>query len=66
MNSNNFYVLFSDLKTPLKVSFDVFSQIRWVARGLNAVLTESSDRFGNTLTVAFSRNFYLEYLPTIS
>ena len=65
MTSNNQYVLFSDIKTPLKVSFDVFRQIRWVAKGLNAVLTEIPDRFGITLTVAFSRNFYLEYLPTI-
>ena len=65
MTSNNFFVLFSDLKTPLKVSFDVFNQIRWVAKGLNAVLTEISDRYGITLTVAFSRDFYLNFLPTI-
>lgn len=58
MSQKNFYVLFSDSKKSEKVSRTVYLDIRFVARGLDAVLSEVPHRSGTTLSVAFSRSLY--------
>lgn len=58
MSQKNFYVLFSDSKKSEKVSRTVYLDIRFFARGLDAVLSEVFHRSGITLSVAFSRSLY--------
>lgn len=61
MTDKNYYVLFSDSKKSEKVSRTEYLDIRFFARGLDAVLSEVPHRSGNTLSVAFSRSFYDQY-----
>lgn len=61
MTEKNFYVLFSDSQKSMKVSRTEFLNIRFVARGLDAVLSEVPHRSGTTLSVAFSRSLYDQY-----
>ncbi len=61
MSQKNFYVLFSDSKRSEKVSRNEFLNIRFVARGLDAVLSEVPHRSGITLSVSFSRSLYDQY-----
>lgn len=58
MSQKNFYVLFSDSKKSEKVSRTEYLDIRFFARGLDAVLSEVPHRSGTTLSVAFSRSLY--------
>ena len=61
MTEKNYYVLFSDSQKSEKVSRNEFLNIRFVARGLDAVLSEVPHRSGITLSVAFSRSLYDQY-----
>ena len=61
MSQKNFYVLFSDSKRSEKVSRNEFLNIRFFARGLDAVLSEVPHRSGITLSVSFSRSLYDQY-----
>lgn len=61
MTEKNYYVLFSDSQKSEKVSRTEFLQVRFVARGLDAVLSEVPHRSGVTLSVAFSRSLYNQY-----
>lgn len=65
MSEKNFYVLFSDSKKSEKVSRTQFLEVRFVARGLNAVLSEVPHRSGTTLSVAFSRSFFNFYMSNL-
>lgn len=65
MTEKNFYVLFSDSQKSMKVSRTEFLNIRFVARGLDAVLSEVPHRSGTTLSVAFSRSLYDQYYLSI-
>ena len=58
MTEKNYYILFSDSKKSDKVSQEEYFNVRFIARGLNAVLSEVSHRSGTTLSVAFSRLFF--------
>ena len=61
MTEKNYYVLFSDSKKSEKVTREEFLNVRFVARGLDAVLSEVPHRSGTTLSVAFSRSLYNQY-----
>ncbi len=61
MTEKNYYVLFSDSKKSEKVTKEEYFNIRFIARGLNAVLSEVSHRSGTTLSVAFSSPFFDQY-----
>lgn len=61
MTEKNYYVLFSDSKKSDKVTQTEYLDIRFVARGLDAVLSEVPHRSGITLSVAFSRSLYDQY-----
>ena len=61
MTEKNYYVLFSDSKKSEKVTREEFLNVRFVARGLDAVLSEVPHRSGTTLSVAFSRSLYDQY-----
>ncbi len=61
MTEKNFYVLFSDSKKSEKVTKEEYYNIRFIARGLKAVLSEVPHRSGITLSVAFSSPFYDQY-----
>ena len=61
MSEKNYYVLFSDSKKSEKVTREEFLNVRFVARGLDAVLSEVTHRSGITLSVAFSRSLYDQY-----
>lgn len=61
MSEKNFYVLFSDSKKSEKVTKEEYFNIRFIARGLNAVLSEVPHRSGITLSVAFSRFLFCNY-----
>ena len=61
MTEKNYYVLFSDSQKSQKVSRTEFLEVRFFARGLNAVLSEVPHRSGTTLSVAFSRSLYDQY-----
>lgn len=61
MTEKNYYVLFSDSKKSEKVSRTEFLEVRFIARGLDAVLSEVPHRSGITLSVAFSRSLYDQY-----
>lgn len=65
MTEKNFYVLFSDSKKSEKVSRTEYLDIRFVARGLKAVLSEVPHRSGTTLSVAFSRSFINFYMSNL-
>ncbi len=66
MTEKKFYVLFSDSKKSEKVTKEEYYNIRFVARGFYAVLSEVPHRSGSTLSVAFSRSFYnYFYLSTL-
>ena len=58
MTEKNSYVLFSDSKKSVKVSRIEFLNVRFVARGLDAILSEVHHRFGTTLSVSFSRSYF--------
>ena len=58
MSQKNFYVLFSDSKKSEKVPESYYLNVRFVARGLDAVLSEVPHRSGTTLSVAFSRSYF--------
>ena len=58
MTEKNYYILFSDSKKSDKVSQEEYFNVRFIARGLNAVLSEVPHRSGITLSVAFSRPFF--------
>lgn len=61
MSEKNWYVLFSDSKKSEKVSRTKYLDIRFVARGLDAVLSEVPHLSGTTLSVAFSRSLFDQY-----
>ena len=61
MTEKNWYVLFSDSKKSEKVIREEYFNIRFIARGLNAVLSEVPHRSGRTLSVAFPRSFFDQY-----
>ncbi len=61
MTEKNYYVHFSDSNKSEKVSRNEFLEVRFVARGLDAILSEVSHRSGTTLSVAFSRSLYDQY-----
>lgn len=61
MIEKNYYILFSDSQKSEKVSRTEFLEVRFVARGLDAVLSEVPHFSGPTLSVAFSRSFYNQY-----
>lgn len=61
MIEKNYYVLFSDSQKSEKVSKTEYLDIRFVARGLDAVLSEVPHRSGTTLSVAFSRSLFDQY-----
>lgn len=61
MTEINYYVFFSDSKNPEQFSDIEFSEIRFLAKHYNAVISEIPDLFGTTLFVAFSRSFYNHY-----
>lgn len=61
MTGKNWYVLFSDSKKSEKVSREEFLNVRFIARGLDAVLSEVPHRSGTTLSVAFSRSLYDQF-----
>lgn len=61
MTEKNYYVLFSDSKKSEKITRTEYLDIRFVARGLDAVLSEVPHRSGTTLSVAFSRSLYHQY-----
>lgn len=61
MTEKNYYVLFSDSMRSEKVSRTEYLDIRFVARGLDAVLSEVPHRSGTTLSVAFSRSLFDQY-----
>lgn len=61
MTEKNYYVLFSDSIKSEKVSRDEYKTLRCFARSLNAVLSEVSNRFGVTLSVAFARFLFCNY-----
>ena len=61
MTEKRYYVFFSDSKKSEKVSQTEYLDIRFVARGLYAVLSEVPHRSGTTLSVAFSRSFFNQY-----
>ena len=66
MSDKNYYVLFSDSKKSEKVTKEEYLNIRFIARGLNAVLSEVPHRSGTTLSVAFSRPFFNQsYLSSL-
>ena len=65
MTEKNSYVLFSDSKKSEKVSRIEFLEVRFVARGLDAILSEVSHRFGTTLSVAFSRYYFELFKSTL-
>ena len=58
MTEKNYYILFSDSKKSVKVSQEEYFNVRFIATGLNAVLSEVLHRSGITLSVAFSRPFF--------
>ena len=58
MTDKNYYVLFSDSKKSEKVTREEYLNVRFIARGLNAVLSEVPHRSGVTLSVAFSSPFF--------
>lgn len=58
MSEKNYYVLFSDSRKSEKVTRTEYFDIRFVARGLDAVLSEVPHRSGTTLSVGFSRSLY--------
>ncbi len=58
MSEKNWYVLFSDSKKFEKVSRTEFLKVRFVARGLDAILSEVPHLSGTTLSVAFSRSYF--------
>lgn len=58
MTEKNYYVLFSDSKKSEKVSKEEYFNVRFIARGLNAVLSEVPHRSGVTLSVAFARPYF--------
>ena len=45
MSQKNWYVLFSDSKKSEKVSKEEYYNIRFIARGFNAVLSEVPHKF---------------------
>lgn len=61
MSEKHWYVLFSDSKKSDKVSRTEYLDIRFVARGLDAVLSEVHHRSGFTLSVAFARSLFCHY-----
>lgn len=61
MTEKKYYVLFSDSTKSEKVTREEFLNVRFVARGLDAVLSEVPHRSGTTLSVAFSRSLYDQY-----
>ena len=61
MSERYYYVLFSDSKKSEKVSRNDFLNIRFVAKGLDAILSEVIHRYGVTLSVSFSRSLYDHY-----
>ena len=66
MTEKNYYVLFSDSKKSEKVSRNDFLNIRFVARGYDAVLSEVPHRSGITLSVAFARSYFSQsYLNSL-
>lgn len=65
MTEKNYYVLFSDSKKSEKFSKEEYYNIRALARGFNAVLSEVPHRFGTTLSVAFSSSFFYHHYFSI-
>lgn len=65
MTEKNFYVLFSDSKKSEKVSRTEFLEVRFVARGLDAILSEVPHRSGITLSVTFSRSYFNLFRSTL-
>lgn len=66
MIQKNFYVLFSDSKRSDKVSKEEYFNVRFIARGLNAVLSEVPHRSGVTLSVSFTRPYFSQsYLNSL-
>ena len=61
MIEKNYYVLFSDSKESEKVSRTEFLEVRFVARCLDAILSEVPHLSDTTLSVAFSRPFFDQY-----
>ena len=61
MSVKNYYVLFSDSKKSEKVTQEEYLNVRFIATGLNAFLSEVLHRSGITLSVAFSRSLYDQY-----
>lgn len=61
MSQKNFYVLFSDSMKSEKVTRTEYLDIRFFARGFDAVLSEVPHRSGTTLFVAFSRSLYDQF-----
>ncbi len=61
MTEKNFYVLFSDSKKSEKVTRTEYLEVRFVARGLDTILSEVPHRFGTTLSVAFPRSLFCHY-----
>ena len=58
MTEKKFYVLFSDSKKSEKVPQEYYLIVRFLARSLNAVLSEVPHRSGTTLSVAFARAYF--------
>lgn len=65
MTEKNWYVLFSDSKKSEKVSRTEFLEVRFVARGLNAILSEVPHCFGTMLSVSFSRSYFNLFISTL-
>ncbi len=66
MTEKNWYVLFSDSKKSEKVPQEYYLNVRFLARSLNAVLSEVPHRSGITLSVAFSRSYFSQsYLNSL-
>ena len=65
MSEKNWYVLFSDSKKSEKVSRTEFLEVRFVARGLDSILSEVPHRSGTTLSVAFSRPYFELFKHTL-
>ncbi len=65
MTEKYYYVLFSDSKKSEKVTRTEFLEVRFVARGLDAILSEVPHRSGTTLSVAFSRSYFNLFRSTL-